>query len=135
MGEVQPDAPGTLVRLEVARNRIRDHNIQFSERIALGRDTTPTGGIPARHITAGSRARFNVEDDFNIIAHNRMNKQSSGHGQWLSCFFKLRRRHRLGAFSQRFTNPFLEPQRRRLKSGSELWQADAESLPDDIGFA
>jgi acetyltransferase-like isoleucine patch superfamily enzyme len=52
-----------LIWLEIARNGIGDHNIQFSERIALGRDATFTGAIPTRHITAGSRARFNVKDD------------------------------------------------------------------------
>jgi hypothetical protein len=58
-----------LIRLEIARDGIGDHNIQFSERIALGRDATSTGGIPARHIPAGSRARFNVKEDFSLIAH------------------------------------------------------------------
>jgi len=57
------------MRLEIAHHSIRDHNIQFTERIALGRDTTSTGSVPARHITAGSRARFDVEDNFSILAH------------------------------------------------------------------
>ena len=48
---------------------------------------------------------------------------------------KLRRRHRPGAFGKSLPNPFLKPQWRRLKSGNKLWQADAESLPDDIGLA
>jgi len=59
----------------------------------------------------------------------------SGHRQSLSCFFKLRGRRRLGAFRKSFTNPFLQPQWRRSKSGHKLWQADAQSLPDEIGFA
>jgi hypothetical protein len=80
--EVQPDAPGTLIRLEIARNGIGDHNIQFSERIALGRDATSTGGIPARHITAGGRARFNVKDDFSIIiAHTEKIRNLVGNGK------------------------------------------------------
>jgi hypothetical protein len=60
-----------LLRLEIARYGIGDHNVQFSERIALGRDPTSTGGIPARHITAGGRARFNLKDDLSIIAHGQ----------------------------------------------------------------
>ena len=69
MREVQPHALGPLIRLEIARHGIGPDNIQFSERIALGRDATSTRGIPARHIAAGGRARFNVKDDFSIIAH------------------------------------------------------------------
>jgi hypothetical protein len=58
-----------LIRLEIARHGIGDHNIQFSERIALGCDATSTGGIPTRHISACSHTRFNVKDDFSSIAH------------------------------------------------------------------
>jgi hypothetical protein len=35
----------------------------------LSRDATTTEGIPARHITAGGRARLNVKDNFGIVAH------------------------------------------------------------------
>src|SRR5271155_3065682 len=72
-----------MLRLEIARNSIGDHSIQFSERIALGCDTAAAGGIPARHITAGNRAWFNVKDDLVLIAHNKkirgLEKESTGH--------------------------------------------------------
>jgi hypothetical protein len=58
-----------MVRLKIPRNRISDHRIQFSERIALGCDAAATGGIPPRHIASGSRAWLNVKNYFNIIAH------------------------------------------------------------------
>ena len=50
-------------------------------------------------------------------------------------FFKLCRCHSLGAFSKGFADPFLKPKWWWLKSRGELWQADSESLPDDIGLA
>jgi hypothetical protein len=82
---VQTDALGTLISLEIARNGIGDHYIQFSERISLGCDTTSTWGIPARYVTAGGRAGFNVKDNFSLTAHiekirgldNAVNKRTS----------------------------------------------------------
>jgi hypothetical protein len=66
---VQPDAPGTSISLEIACHSVGNHYIQLSERIALGRDASAARRIPARHITARSRARLNLEDDFSILAH------------------------------------------------------------------
>ena len=40
-------------------------------------------------------------------------------------FLKSRGRDRLGAFSQGFANPLLQPERRRLKPGGKLRQPDS----------
>lgn len=66
---MQPDTLGTLAWLKIARDSIGDHKIQFSKRIALRRDASAAGSVPARHIAASLCARLNSKDDFRRVDH------------------------------------------------------------------
>jgi|ERR1700722_3370297 len=67
--EMQSDAPGTLISLEIACHSVGNHNIQLAERIALGCDAPAARRIPTRHITARNRTRLNLKEDFSTLAH------------------------------------------------------------------
>lgn len=67
---MQADALGPLLRLEVTADGIGDHRVQFRERISLRGDAaTVARRVPARDITAGFRARRDLENDFSNRAH------------------------------------------------------------------
>src|SRR5665213_2711048 len=67
---MQADALGPLLRLEVTADRIGDHRVQFRERISLRGDAAAVARrVPARDITAGFRARRDLENDFSNRAH------------------------------------------------------------------
>ena len=67
---MQTDALGPLLRLEVAADGIGDHRVQFRERISLRGDAaTVARRVPARDLTAGFRARRDLENDFSNRAH------------------------------------------------------------------
>ena len=69
---MQADAFGPLLRLEVAADGIGDHRVQFRERISLRGDAAAVARrVPARDVTAGFRARRDLENDFNNRAHAR----------------------------------------------------------------
>jgi hypothetical protein len=66
---MQTDALWPLLRLEISAHGIGDHRVQFRERIALRGDAAAAWRVPARDVTAGFRARLDLENDFSNRAH------------------------------------------------------------------
>jgi len=61
---MQTDALGPFFRFKIAADGIGNHRIQFRERVPLRGDAATARRVPARHITAGLRARLDLENDF-----------------------------------------------------------------------
>src|SRR5437763_12238164 len=66
---VQPNAPRPFCRLEISTDRVSNHRMEFSQRIAMGRDAaSPRSIIPASDKSARFDAWFNRECDLDHLA-------------------------------------------------------------------